>query len=111
MAKVYSSFSLKKAEKLASMLGGKGIDAYVVDYSNRTPGSKIGLTMHEIPSVFITNDSQFEDAMKIIGGFDPSFIRAMAESDIGKISIVKIAVVIGLMLAFSIAVGVLWSRN
>ncbi|WP_260295518.1 hypothetical protein [Sedimenticola hydrogenitrophicus] len=109
MAKVYSTFKLEKAEKLVNRLKSEGIDAFVVDYSKRTPGSRIGLTVHEVPSVFITDDSQFKSAMKIIGSFDPSCIKAMSESDIGKISIVKIAVVMGAMLVFSIAVGVLWS--
>ena len=109
MAKVYSTFQLARAEHLVNKLGKNNIKAYVVDYSQRTPGSRIGLSIHEIPTVFIVDDSQYQRAMNIVSKFDPKFIKAIRDSDIGKVSITKVLVVVGVIFVISLFGGLLWT--
>lgn len=111
MIKVYSTFQLDQAERLVDILNNHGIDAYVVDFSERTPGSRIGVSVHEIPTVFIADASKHAGAIRLIAAFDPSYIRALKESDIGKVSFYKVAMILGGILTFALLGGLLWSRG
>ncbi|MCG8429297.1 MAG: hypothetical protein MI754_18245, partial [Chromatiales bacterium] len=73
--------------------------------SNRTPGSGIGITAHEVPTVYIIDDNQYKRAIKIVGAFDPQFMRAISKSPLGGVSIVKLGIVLAVMLIASITAG------
>jgi hypothetical protein len=59
--------------------------------------------------VFIVNNKHLKKAMKVVGSFDPEFISALKESDIGKIPFYKVLISLGVILTLSIIGGVLWS--
>ena len=109
MIKVYSTFQLDQAYRLVEQLINNGIEARVVDFSKRTPGSKIGLSVHEIPTVFIENKNHYKKAMQVISKFDPQFVQALKDSDIGKMPITKFLAILGVMLLISILGGLLWT--
>ncbi|MFC1749955.1 hypothetical protein ACFL2V_14240 [Pseudomonadota bacterium] len=71
MKKVYSTFEPQKAEELVQKLIAAGIDAHVVDYSQRK-GAGIGTTIDQIPTVYINDVGKISDAIRVIETFDPS---------------------------------------
>ncbi len=108
VARVYSALDLGKAEELVRLLNNAGIDSYVVDYSKRTPGSKIGLSLHEVPTVFIVNRAQIGEAAGVVRKFDPSVAKHDDSFRAMGITSKQVYAAIIAILVVAIVGGLLW---
>jgi len=70
--RVYTCFELEKANELCEALLNAGINSYVIDYSSARAG--MGGTIDQLPTVYIRELSQIDEAKKVIVKFYPSVL-------------------------------------